>query len=109
MKNAIYNTGLTDAQWDYHYFVLPKLSKRGRPPTDRRRILVAILYVVKRGIPWRYLPGDFHLGKPVTYHALRKWTLNPDFIGRNRKGRLGRGIEPAVQFRASDYGRFWPY
>jgi transposase len=47
VKNATYETSLTDAQWDYLYPMLPKLSKRGRPPTDRRRILDAILYVVK--------------------------------------------------------------
>ena len=55
--------------------MLPKLSKRGRPPTDRRRVLDAILYVIKCGIPWRYLPVDFPPWKTV-YHVFRKWALN---------------------------------
>jgi transposase len=75
VKNAIYDSSLTDAQWDYLHPMLPKPSKRGRPPTDRRRILDAILYVVKCGVPWRYLPADFPPWKTV-FHVFRKWTLN---------------------------------
>ena len=75
MKNAIYDSCLTEAQWDYLKPMLSKPAKRGRPPTDRRRILDAILYVVKGGIPWRYLPTDFPPWKTV-YHVFRKWTLN---------------------------------
>ena len=59
MKSANYDTNLTDAQWAYLQPPLPKPAKRGRPPTDRRRILDAILYLVKCGCPWRYLPADF--------------------------------------------------
>ena len=75
MKNAIYNSCLTEAQWAYLKPMLPKPAKRGRPRTDLRRILDAILYVVKGGIPWRYLPTDFPPWKTV-YHVFRKWTLN---------------------------------
>jgi putative transposase len=75
VKNAIYDSSLTDAQWDYLHPMLPKRSKRGRPPTDRRRILDAIFYVVKCGVPWRYLPADFPPWKTV-FHVFRQWTLN---------------------------------
>lgn len=75
MKNAIYDSCLTEAQWTYLKPMLPKPAKRGRPRTDLRRILDAILYVVKGGIPWRYLPTDFPPWKTV-YHVFRKWTLN---------------------------------
>jgi transposase len=75
VKNAIYDTSLTDAQWAYLKPMLPKPAKRGRPPTDRRRILDAILYVVKCGCPWRYLPTDFPPWQTV-YHSFRQWTLN---------------------------------
>src|SRR5208337_4584316 len=75
MKNAKYGSSLTDAQWAYLKPMLPKPAKRGRPRTDLRRILDAILYVVKGGIPWRYLPVDFPPWKTV-YHVFRKWTLN---------------------------------
>jgi|SRR6185369_3202166 transposase len=75
MKIAFYPSSLTDAQWAFLKPMLPKPSKRGRPPTDRRRILDAILFVVKGGIQWRQLPFDFPPWKTV-YHIFRKWTLN---------------------------------
>ncbi len=75
VKNAIYDTSRTDAQWTYLEPMLPKPASRGRPPTDRRRILDAILYVVKCGCPWRYQPSDFPPWQTV-YHSFRQWTLN---------------------------------
>jgi hypothetical protein len=58
VKNAIYETSLTDAR-AYLKPMLPKPAKRGRPPIYRRPILDAILYVVKCGCPWRYLRMEF--------------------------------------------------
>ena len=75
MQIAIYDSSLTDAQWDIVQLILPKRSKRGRPPTDLRRIIDAILYVLKGGIPWRLLPIDFPPWKTV-YHVFRKWARN---------------------------------
>jgi transposase len=51
VKNAHYESNLTAAQWEFLKPMLPKPARLGRPPTDRRRILDAILYVVKTGIP----------------------------------------------------------
>ena len=82
MKNAIYDTSLTDAQWDYLKPMLPKPAKRGRPPTDRRQILDAVLYVVKGGIPWRLLPHDFPPWQTV-YDVFRKWTVNHQWAALN--------------------------
>lgn len=73
MKTAIYDTDLTDAQWAYIQPMLPKLPRRGRPPTDRRRVLNAILYMLKGGIPWRLLPSSFPPWHTV-YHVFRTWT-----------------------------------
>ena len=77
MKTATctYESDLTQAQWEYLQSMLPKAHKRGRPPTDRRRILNAILYVLKGGIPWRLLPSNFPPWKTV-YHVFRAWTLD---------------------------------
>ena len=82
MKNAIYESSLTTAQWKYLKPMLPKPAQRGRPRTDLRRILDAILYVVKGGIPWRYLPTDFPPWKTV-YHIFRRWTLNHQWAALN--------------------------
>jgi len=82
VKIAIYDTSLTEAQWDYLKPLLPKPSKRGRPPTDRRRILDAVLYVVKGGVPWRLLPHDFPPWQTV-YDVFRKWTVNHHWAALN--------------------------
>jgi transposase len=75
MKNASFDTDLTDAQWDYLQPMLPKRKKLGRPPTDRRRIIDAILYVLKGGIPWRLLPQNFPPWQTV-YDIFRAWSLD---------------------------------
>lgn len=72
MKNAQYGSSLTDDQWEYLKPMLPKPAKRGRPPTDLRQVLDAILYVVKGGIPWRYLPAGFPPWQTV-YGLFRRW------------------------------------
>lgn len=84
MKIAVYDTCLTDAQWALLQPILPKPSKRGRPPTDRRWIIDAILYVIKGGIQWRLLPINFPPWQTV-YHIFRKWTLDHTWESINAK------------------------
>lgn len=73
MTIAKFDPSLTDAQWALIQPMLPKPSQRGRPPTDRRRIIDAILHILKGGIQWRLLPEVFPPWKTV-YHVFRKWT-----------------------------------
>lgn len=82
MKIAVYNSSLTDAQWALLHPLLPALKRRGRPPTDRRLIINAILYVLKGGIQWRLLPGDFPPWQ-TAYHVFRKWTLDHTWASLN--------------------------
>ncbi len=73
MQIAQYETSLSDAQWTLVQSVLPKPAKRGRPHTNRRLVLDAILYIVKGGIPWRLLLVGFPPWKTV-HSIFRKWT-----------------------------------
>lgn len=73
MKNTAFDTDLTDSQWDYLQPMLPRPKRLGRPPSDRRRVLDAILYILKGGIPWRLLPRSFPPWKTV-YHVFRAWS-----------------------------------
>ena len=73
MKNPAFDTDLTDSQWDYLQPMLPQPKKLGRPPTDRRPVLDAILYMLKGGIPWRLLPHSFPPWKTV-HHVFRAWS-----------------------------------
>jgi len=82
MKIAKYETDVTDAQWTFLEPMLPRPAKRGRPPTDRRPVINAILYVVKGGIQWRLLPSSFPPWKTV-YHIFRKWALDGTWHGLN--------------------------
>lgn len=62
--------------------MLPEVKKRGRPATDRRRVINAILYVLKGGIPWRHLPMNYPPWKTI-YHVFRAWSLNQTWAALN--------------------------
>lgn len=78
MKIAQYETCITEFQWKTMEAMLPTAAKRGRPRTCLRRVLDAILYVLKSGCPWRMLPVDFPPWKTV-YHHFRFWSLRGMF------------------------------
>ena len=60
MKTEVkYSSDLTNRQWQLMRQLLPRRSRLGRRPIDRRRIINAILYVVRTGCQWRMLPKDF--------------------------------------------------
>ena len=84
MKIAFYDSNLTDAQWAFLEPLLPGRKKRGRPPTDRRRVLDAILYIIKGGLQWRLLPKDFPPCKTV-FHIFRQWALNHTWEALNAR------------------------
>lgn len=50
---------LTDEQWALIADVFPPPAKIGRPPTDRRKIVDGILWILRTGSPWRDLPEEF--------------------------------------------------
>jgi transposase len=51
---------LTDVQWE---IVEPHLisdsKRRGRPPRDARQVLEGVLWVLRTGARWKYLPREF--------------------------------------------------
>jgi len=76
MKIAFYDSNLTDAQWS---LLEPML-----PATERRRIVNAILYVIKvvsRGGCCRW---TFRLYQTV-FHIFRQWTLNHTWEALNAR------------------------
>ena len=99
MKNAIFDSCLTDEQWAFIQPMLPKPSPLGRPPTDRRRVLDAIFYVLKGGIPWRLLPSSFPPWQTI-FHIFRQWqafniwsSLN-DRLRAHLREKEGRKAQP---------------
>ena len=101
MKIAVYDTDLTHAQWTLIAPMLPAPQALGRPRTNLRRILNALLYVAKAGCPWRLLPKDFPAWQTV-YHVFRKWIREhvwEAFNARLRacvRARTGRRARPTA-------------
>lgn len=70
-----YSSDVTNRQWQLLRQLLPQRSRLGRRPLDRRRIIDAILYVVRTGCQWRMLPRDFPNWSTV-YGIFWKWRNN---------------------------------
>ena len=70
---------LDDELWKLIEPLLPPPKKRrrqnpGRKPKDRRSVLTGILFVLKTGIPWEYLPKEMGCGSGMTcWRRLRDW------------------------------------
>lgn len=79
---------LSDEAWERAAPLLPlhKLrAKGGRPPADDRRMLAAILYVLRTGIQWNALPRE--LGASTTvYDRFRWWLAEGVFLRMWRAG-----------------------
>jgi transposase len=70
---------LTDELWALVEPILPPPKKRrrrypGRKPVDHRKTLSAILFILKTGIPWEFLPQELGWGCGMTaWRRLRAW------------------------------------
>lgn len=72
-EQANYPTDLTAEQWQILSKLLPKPCHRGAPRrVSRRRVINAILYVLRSGSAWRHLPREFPKWKTV-YGIFLKW------------------------------------
>ncbi|MCC6416889.1 MAG: transposase, partial [Gemmataceae bacterium] len=59
MRDHTYPSDVTDEQWALIESLIP-VYPGGRPrKTDVRDVLDAILYLLRTGCQWRYLPEDF--------------------------------------------------
>lgn len=73
---------LSDEAWERAAPLLPmhKLRlKGGRPPEDDRRMLAAILYVLRTGIQWNALPREVGASTTV-YDRFRWWLADGVFL-----------------------------
>lgn len=68
---------LTDAEWAVLGPVIPAASPGGRPrKTDMRSAMNAILYLLRTGCPWRYLPRDGFPPRSTVYNIFRKFKVD---------------------------------
>jgi transposase len=68
---------LPDGLWDRIEPLMPAARPKprgGRPPVDDRAALTGILFVLRTGIGWEYLPREMGCGSGMTcWRRLRDW------------------------------------
>ena len=68
---------LPDPLWELIEPVLPPdkpPKSNGRPPVPNRQALTGILFVLRTGIPWEYLPQEMGCGSGMTcWRRLHAW------------------------------------
>lgn len=102
MPRRAYPSDLTEAEWEVLQPFIPKPLSGGRPAEhERREIVNAILYVLRTGCGWDYLPHDFPPAKTV-YDYFRQWRksglwerVNAALTQQSRQ-RQGREAEPSL-------------
>ena len=120
MYNATdYSTDLSDKQWKLVKNLIPKKSRVGRPPIDRRWMIDAILYITRTGCQWRMLPSDFPNWNTV-YGLFRNWKLDGiwqkihDRLREKTRHAEGKKSTPTVaiidsqSIRTAEGCRLWP-
>jgi putative transposase len=63
---------LTDAEWAHLEPLIPAAKSGGRPrKTDMRAAMNAILFLLRTGSPWRYLPRGIYPPRSTVYNIFR--------------------------------------
>ena len=96
----MYETDLTDFQWQVIQEVLPDTRRR---KYSLRLIVNALLYLTKSGCQWRLLPHEFP-PFPLVYYYFRRWQadrvwarLNQALVRRHRqRAAPSRQASPSV-------------
>jgi putative transposase len=69
-----YPSDLRDPGWVRLEPLIPKASPAGQPrKTDMRSAMNTILYLLRTGCPWRYLPRDSFPPRSTLYNIFRKF------------------------------------
>src|SRR5262245_59282422 len=110
---------LPDALWEQIQPLLPPeppKPKGGRPRVPDRACLTGILFVLKSGCPWEYLPQEMDCGSGMTcwrrlrdWHALgiwlKIWVLLLDALGKADAIDWTAGVLDSCSVRAVFGGR----
>ncbi len=101
-QRPVYPSDLTDAEWAWIKEFIPAETGGGRHrDTDMRRVVNAILYLLRSGCSWRMLPKDF---PPYTtvYEYYSRWRQDGtvvrlhDALRRQVRVEAGRDPEPSA-------------
>ena len=74
-----YPTDVSDAEWAEISPLIPAARRGGRPrTTNMREALNGLLYLLRTGCQWRYLPKDFP-PRSTIYNIFRQWQRDGDW------------------------------
>ena len=102
MEGKRYPSDMSDEEWAILEPLIPPSKPGGRPrAVNLREVMNAIFYVLRGGIPWRFLPKEFPPWKTV-YHYFRLWRMDGTWEMLNTRLReqvrrqLGREATPSA-------------
>ncbi len=94
---------LSDPEWERLARLIPSAKLGGRPrKTDTRSAMNAILYLLRTGFPWRYLPRGVFPPRSTVYNILRAfqregvWEAIWEELRAALRERLGRETSPSA-------------
>ena len=94
-----YPSNLPDLEWLVLRPLIPDATPGGRPrKTDMRSAMNAILYLLRTGCPWRYLPRDGFPPRSTVYNIFRK------FQGDGTWNRIWDHLYPMLREREAREG-----
>ena len=100
---SAFPSDLTHREWERLEPLIPPAKRGGRPrATDMRQAMNAILYLLRTGCPWRYLPrGDFP-PRSTVYNIFRQFQREGSWeaiwaeLHMALRERLGREASPTA-------------
>lgn len=98
-----YPSDLTDDEWELLAPLIPAAKPGGRPrQTDMRAAMNAILYLLRTGCPWRYLPRDGFPPRSTVYNIFRNfqrdgvWQAIWEHLHMAMREHMGRQASPTA-------------
>jgi len=92
-----YPSDLRDAEWARLEPLIPGATPGGRPrKTDMRAAMNAILYLLRTGCPWCYLPRDGFPPRSTVYNIQGTWEAIWAELHMALRERMGREASPSA-------------
>src|SRR5450432_3558988 len=98
-----YQSYLTEEEWALLEPLIPPPQSGGRPRgTDMREAMNAILYILRTGCPWRYLPRGGFPPRSTVYNIFRNfqrdgvWNAMWESLHMDLREDLGREASPTA-------------